>query len=399
MLRRALNVDESPEVRRNITLVTGARLITNSSYRFTLPFLAIIAKGLDVNVAQFGVAIAVSELVGLLAPFLGRTVDRLGQRAAMGMGLIGVAAGATLAAASQNLFMFGLALVLMGQSSILYLLGMGAWIAQRVPYERRGRVTGITEISWALGLLIGVSSLGLVTAATNWRVAYGLAAAATVAVAIAVIMRVEGAPAVRDIDQPMIHAPIRLSRSAKLVLLGAFALTVASQSLFVTFGTWLKEEHGFSETTLSAMAFALGAGELAASLLSAKYADRWGKERSMAWGAALMVPAAIALAVGHATMAVGLIAFVVAIVGFEFSIVSAIPIGSQLIASSPARGLGLLIGAETLGRSFVSIPATRAYANHGMAWPAAICAVAATCTTLAVLAGHRAEHRAVPVTR
>ena len=56
------------------------------------------------------------------------------------------------------------------QGNTTFYLGIGSWIAHHVPYERRGRVTGLIEVSWAFGLLLGVSTMGLVTAATNWRV-------------------------------------------------------------------------------------------------------------------------------------------------------------------------------------------------------------------------------------
>ena len=41
-----------------------ARLATNAVYRFAPPFLATIARGLDVDLADLGVALAVTELPG-----------------------------------------------------------------------------------------------------------------------------------------------------------------------------------------------------------------------------------------------------------------------------------------------------------------------------------------------
>ena len=68
--------------------------------------------------------------------------------------------------------MLAIALVLLGQGNTTFYLGIGTWIAMHVPYERRGKVTGLIEVSWAFGLLLGVSTMGLVTAASNWRVGY-----------------------------------------------------------------------------------------------------------------------------------------------------------------------------------------------------------------------------------
>ncbi|HEY5423115.1 MAG TPA: hypothetical protein VIK05_06590, partial [Ilumatobacteraceae bacterium] len=59
----------------------------------------------------------------------------------------------------------------------------------------------------------------------------------------------------------------------------------------------------------------------------------------------------------------------------EFSVVSAISLGTGLVPGSPARGLGLLIGVDTVGRAVMSVPATRLYTDHGIGWPAAMSAV------------------------
>jgi len=94
------------------------------------------------------------------------------------------------------------------------------------------------------------------------------------------------------------------------------------------------------------------------------------------------MPSAIGLALGHAHLAIGLPFLILAIAGFEFSVVSAIPMGTRIVPGSPARGMALMLGAGTFGRASASIPATRLYAAHGVVWPAVMCAGLATATTL-----------------
>jgi predicted MFS family arabinose efflux permease len=150
---------------------------------------------------------------------------------------------------------------------------------------------------------------------------------------------------------------------------GVFALMAASQCLFVTFGTWLKDTFGLGAAALSAVTFALGGVELVASVGAARRADARGKEASAALGAALMVPAMGALALWHGQLGVGIVLLAIILLGFEFAIVSALPIGTQLIEGAPARGLGLMLGAGTLGRALTSIAATRLYTAHGIGGP------------------------------
>ena len=66
MLNRLLDESFDPEIRRNITAVTIARLVANAAYRFAPLFLATIARGFDVSLSTLGFAIFVSNFPALL---------------------------------------------------------------------------------------------------------------------------------------------------------------------------------------------------------------------------------------------------------------------------------------------------------------------------------------------
>ncbi|MFZ4721032.1 MAG: MFS transporter [Ilumatobacteraceae bacterium] len=384
MLQRALDETYPAEVRRHITGLTLARTTANACFRFTPAFLATIAAGQGVSLDRIGIAVAISELSGLVSPAMGIVAERLHRRTAMWAGLLGVGLGTGLAAVSTNLVVFAIALVTIAQSKVLFDLGLAAWLSDRVPFDRRGRVIGLTETSWALGLLLGVTTMGLVTAATNWRVGYAVGAVAVVALAAYVSRVVEDDPAGQGHADRRAAGSGRMSRRGWVVMAGTFCLMSASQALFVTFSSWLKDHFGFTDTGISVVAFCLGFGELAASLSAAKFSDRWGKERSAAGGAAVMVPAALLLVVLHDHVALGLPLLLLAIVAFEFAIVSVIPVATETVPGSPAKGMAFSLGAGTVGRATMSGVATRVYVDHGMAWPAALCAVFATGTIVAM---------------
>lgn len=392
MLGRLLDDSFPDEVRANVTILTAGRMAANSAYRFAGPFLGTIAAGLDVSLPKIGIALAVAELSGLLGPFTGRLVDRLGPRRAMVAGLSGVTAGAVLAGSAGHVATFGAALFLLSWSYSMYSIGLGSWIAGHVDYARRSRVVGLTETSWAFALLVGVSLMGLITGWSSWRVAYVAVAAAAMAMALNVRIRL--APEQRPAPTSTVGAVGKVGRSGALAMIGMFGLSSAAQTLFVTFGSWLKDDHGFSATKLAAVTFGLGAFELGASLTSAHRTDQWGKERSVAGAAAMMVPATVVLAVAHHTLAVGLAATVVGITMFEFAIVSAMAIGSVLVRGSAARGLALVISSATVGRSAASMPATKLYDRFGIAAPAVMAAGLACLTVVCFSARARAERLA-----
>lgn len=380
MLQRALDDSYSLEVRRNITLLTIARTAANACFRFAPAFLATIASGLDVSLDRLGVALAISELSGLLSVVTGAVGERLHRRTAMWAGLVGVAVGATLAASSPHVVVFVIALIVIAQSKTLFDLGLGAFIADRVPYERRGRVMGITETSWAGGLLIGVTLMGLVTAATSWRIGYGVGAAAVIALAGLVARSVPDDPAEHGHAQRKELLRGRISRRGWLVVLSAFCLMAASQAMFVTFSSWLKDEFGMTDFGISVVVFGMGFGELIASTSAARFSDLWGKERAAAIGAGIMIPSALLVAVGHEHIGIGLPMLIVAIAAFEFAVVSFIPLGTEVVPGAPARGMAVMFTFGTLGRATAAIPATSLYVRHGMTWPPLLSAVLAAAT-------------------
>ena len=312
----------------------------------------------------------VSELSGLASPFVGRYVDRLRHRSAMLLGLGGTALGATMAAIAPNPVFFALGITFMCTTKLLFDLGLGAWIADHVPYERRSRVVGVTETAWALGLLIGVSAMGVATALTSWRGGYALGAVGVVVMMIVIATRVASEPRivhVREIGH--VH---RVTGRGWIVVGTSYCLMAASQCVFVTFGAWLGDEFGYGPAGIAAVGFGLGAVELFATLNSATRTDAWGKERSIAMGSFLMLPAGVLLAVGSTHLVIGLAAVAFYLMGFEFAVVSMLPIATQLVKNSPGTGMGWVLGGGTLGRASMSLVATAAYANFGISAPALI---------------------------
>jgi predicted MFS family arabinose efflux permease len=388
--------EDEPEVRNNVGALTVARLTANACYRFAPPFLATISRGIDVSLDEIGIALATAELAGLISPLTARGVDRLSRRTAMVGGLVGVAAGTALAASSHGLVMFAVALVVLAQSKVVFDLGLGSWIADHVPYQRRSRIVGLTETSWAFGLLIGVSLMGLATGLTSWRGGYLVGAGAVAWMAIVIARRLprerhHAEIASQSAAADALDTRVRISGRVWLVMVGAFTLMAASQSLFVTFGSWLEDSFEFTPAALSAVVFGLGLGELLASVTSARRTDAWGKENSTAVGALIMVPTGLALALAHQHLALALLVLAIGIAGFEFAIVSLLALGSTLVAGSPARGLGLMLAGGTMGRAVASIPATRLYERHGMAWPALLSAGFAALTFAAMMAARSGE--------
>lgn len=396
MTGRLLDASYSSEVRTSLALLTLARLGGNSVYRFAPPFLAVIAADLDVSLTTLGAVLAVSELVGLAGPLIGSLSERLPRRTAMAGGLLCVGGGAALAGAGTGPIMLAAGLVVVSLSKILFDVSLVGWVAERVPYAQRGRAIGLTETSWAGGLLVGVPIMGLITAAASWRWGYAAAALAVAALAVSLRRRLPQAVSPRAARATSETGGASRSRlgAGWLLIVTLGTMMASSQAVIVVFGSWLEDEHGFGVLGVAAVVVALGAAELVSSLVTASRADRLGKARAVALGVGVMVPAALALAVLGNVLPIGLLALVLFIAGFEFAIVSSIPMSTELLPGLPGAGMGMAIGAGTLGRAVISIPATAAYEWAGI-WPAALLACALATSTLVTVLWYRRVHPAL----
>ena len=368
MLNRLLDDSFDKEIRRNITAVTVARLVANAAYRFAPLFLATIARGFDVSLSTLGFAIFVSELSGFASPFAGRIVDRLTHRNSMVLGLIGSAIGCTIAAVSTSPLMFAVGVTVLALTKQSFDLGLGAWIADHVPYNQRGKIVGLTETAWALGLLVGVSIMGLITAATNWRIGFAFAVLCLVVSMFVIFNRVTNEARVPHESRST--TPQRITGNSWLVVFAMFCIMCSAQNLFVTFGAWLEDEFQFGAARLAVAGFSLGLVELVASVSSSRQTDKWGKERSIALGALLVIPGGIFLCLGSNNLIIGLIGVFIYFLGFEFSVVSLLSLATSLVPNSPGTGLGWVLGAGTLGRAVMAIIATHLFESFGVQGPA-----------------------------
>jgi predicted MFS family arabinose efflux permease len=378
VLGRTLD-DSYPEaIRRDVTTIAVARLSGHALYRYVGPFIAVVARGLDVTVTELGVALTITGSTGFAAPLIGRLVDRISRRAAIAWGLGGCSAGGFVAATSTSLVWFTVGLAMIASLGMVLVVGAGAWIVDHVPFERRGRIVGLVETAWALGLLVGVSTLGLVTALSSWRWAYVVGASVAAGVAVVAWRRIGSETPDRRAPEP-VETPVaavitRMSRAGWFAVLGVVGLVCASEALFVTFGAWLKDDFDVNDGVLAAATFALGAMELGASSLSSMRTDRWGKERSVIGGALVMAVAAVGLLTLQDWALPGMVAVAIFIGCFEFSIVSAIPIAGDLVPGNPARGIALLMASSAIGRGITTIPTTWLYDRHGIGASAALAA-------------------------
>lgn len=387
MFARTIDNDYAPIVRHNLDRLVWGRLVSNACYRFAPPFIAVIARGLDVSVSQMGIALMIGEFAGLLSPIFGRIVDRSNRLVVMMAGIIGITAAVIGAATSFTVIQFAISMCVLSGSKVLFDTALIVWVNDHVPYERRGRIVGVIETSWALSLFVGVAIMGIATALISWRAGF---------IVGAIGMLITGSLIASSLPRHEAHAPVSTHTKGKVPARGyfvfacAFLLMGASQCLGITFGPWFEDEFNFSSFAIIAVVVVLGIFELVSSVGSARVTDRWGKEISVRRGSLLMVVATLAMAASPHVSFVAVPMLILFILGFEFALVSMLPLAANIVPTAGGIGLGLTVGAGTCGRAVFSTVATSLYDAVGPVGPALIAGALSAVAVLMMAAYQRA---------
>lgn len=373
-----------PEVRRGLPVLVGGRFAGNVGIRFAYPFLPAIARGLGISADTAGLALTIRELSGLAAPAAGRAIDRGRRRAGLLVGLVGCAAGLALAGAASGFFWFTVAVTGFGTAKMAYDTAMSTWIGDHVPWDRRGQVVGLGEVSWAASLLVAVPLLGLAIDAWGWRSAFFVVAGANLLAAVAV-------PATIAPDPP---AGTVASNRLRLLpgALGLYAtmglLSFGIQLVVVSYGFWLEDDFGWSIPTIGIASILLGVGELCGTGTMILLADRLGKRRTLLIGTAALVPPLALLGTAGSSGLVGIALLAVAVTAFELAFVSGLPLITELDPDARGAGVGMALALVTVARAVGTIGGTTLYVRTGMGWTgltaAVTIALAGVVTLLAV---------------
>ncbi len=371
-------------MRRILATVLYARLLINAQFRIVYPFLPVISRGLGLPLETTALLVGVRSLAGITSPLYGWLADRGDRRVVMLGGLALLAAGAALVAVAPGFGVALIAFVLLGFSKAAYDPAAQAYVSDAVPYERRGRALGITELSWAGSWLIGVPLAGLLIARFGWQSPFAVIAALAV-LGIFVTLRLR--PVARSesaADAPAADVQVGphkrlawLNWPTAAMLAVSVLVVTANENLFMVYGAWFESRFGLPVATLGMVSIVISVAELAAAGASAGIVDRVGKHRALLVGLMLNALAYLLLPRIAGTLAVTMTAMAVVAMTSEFAIVSALPLVSEL--APQARGTVMATNAAliSIGVMIVSVLAPRLWSSGGLALTTAVSAAMA----------------------
>lgn len=314
-------------------------------------FLPAIARGSGLSVEALGRVIFARDMTGLLGPAAGGVVRRVGPWRTM------VWAG-VLGAIGMLLVPFGvvgiaIGLVLWGLCRTSFIIGLNSWLGDAVAYERRGRATGLIELTWAAAALIGLPAMGVLIDQVGWWMAPTLLGILGLPFAF-LMARIESEASVGPATAG--QRSITLSRNSIVALVALALMTGAAQFLLFTHGLWLESTYDFDPAQVGFAIVAVGAAEAVASYGTSLITDRLGKRNGVIAGTTVLALALAGFAALPAPqLVIGLGLLVLAFLGFEFAIVSSIAMVSELEPEGRSTVIGRSVGLSTIARAGVSL--------------------------------------------
>ncbi len=351
--------DFRPEVAKALPYLMAQRFIGNIGMRYAYTFLPAIARPTGLSIEAITRIFAVRDLTGLASPLLGRTSDRLGAtKVIVASSLLG-AVGLCLAAIGP----VGLAIgfFLFGLGKIGTDVATNAWIADEVAFERRGKITGIVELTWAAAALIGLPLVGLLISWVGWWSASLALGAISLPLTLRISQMNDDPP-----NEPRPRVRPTFTTAVVATLVAVAGLTASSQMLLVGHGLWLDDTYGFDPAQVGFAIVTVGLIEAVASLGSSSVTDRLGKRASIVLGATVLIVASGWLAISSSPpIALGLLLLALAFLGFEFAFVSSLPLISELDPTARAEMIGIGLGISTATRAVGSLLGGWLYVRSG----------------------------------
>ncbi|HET7009854.1 MAG TPA: MFS transporter [Anaerolineales bacterium] len=375
------------------------RTVINTAYRMVYPFLPAIARGLNVDVQAVTLAITARSSLGIAAPLLGSSADRSGQKRSMVAGLALAGLGLTLVALSPSYGTVFVALLGTAVGRILFDPAMQAYLADRVSYAQRGLAIAATELGWSLPYLIGMPLVGWLMARQGWASPFPWLAFGTLGTAALLAWMLPADPGRPSAGPSMVsHLQSVLRHPAAIAgLVFSLLASFANESVSIVFGLWMENSFGLQVAALGAASAVIGMAELGGEGLVAILADRLGKRRAVALGIILNSLAGLALPVVGTTTAGALVALFVFYITFEFTIVSSLPLMTELVPAARATTMSANISAISVGRSLGALTGPSLFAGGILANASA--SVGLNLAALAVLVLFVREDHGPHVTR
>ncbi|MFC2055930.1 MFS transporter [Chloroflexota bacterium] len=356
-----MNIKRS--LRVQIPVFVVIRTVLNTAIRMVYPFLPLIGRGMGVDLVKLSRAVTLRSASGVFGPLLGTVADTRGRRSGMllGVSLFTVGVGLMVFWSSYTTFAFMLVLSLLGV--LTFLPSMQAYLGDRVPYRQRAMALALTEISWSLGFIIGVPIVAFLISRGGWTAPFPFLMGAGVLAMAALLWMLprdrseDGSPAMpwQNLRKVLTYRPALAG-----IIIG-ITISASNELVNLIFGVWLEDSFGVRITALAAASMVIGVSELSGEVLVIGITDRMGKRRAIEIGLLLNSLVALGLPFLGTSMAGALVGLFFFYLTFEFTIVSSLPLMTEILPVARATMMAVFVSGTSVGRAFGDILAVPLY--------------------------------------
>ena len=349
-------------LRFQLIVFTAIRTIFNTLHRMVYPFLAIFARSLGVDLTTFSYALTARSVLGTFGPFAASVADRRGRRFGMLLGATLFTVGAAVVVFWPTFAGLSISLILATLGKYIFDPGMQAYLSDHVPYKRRGRTIAITEFGWSLAFIAGVPLMGFLISRNGWMAPFPLMAllGGLIIASLFWMLPKEDRSATANRSRDNFRLVFTSLPALTGLAIGLFA-SAANEQVNLIFGVWLEDSFGLKIAALGAASAIIGISELSAEGLVAAFVDRIGKPRAVALGLAVNSLAALALPFIGRTEVGALVGLFFFYISFEFTLVSSIPLMTELLPTARATMMAFNVAALSMGRAIGAFLAPRLY--------------------------------------
>ena len=358
-------MDINKKTWRQLSITTVIRTVYSTGFRMVFPYQPILMKGLGIELAQMTRLIAGQSLVGIFSPFLASMADTRGRKTGMLTGMILFCLGSLVVVFQPTVLGFFLFLVLSLLGKSIFDPSIQAYFGDHTPYQRRGFVLAISEMSWSMSFFIGMPVIGFLMSQFGLLAPF-LALGVLGVISFLVVIVIIPPDPVLTTERPSLltYFSLVFHSGPALAGLGVMLLICfANQLVNVVFGVWLNESYGLQIAALGGASAVIGISELIGEGGVSLISDRLSKQKAVLFGVIGNILASILLPFLGGTIWGAYLGLFLFYLTFEFTIVSVIPLMTEVLPEARATVMALNIASASLGRGLGSLIAAPLYAG------------------------------------
>jgi predicted MFS family arabinose efflux permease len=370
-----------------ITITTFSKLLFNITRRLIYPFAPEFARGLNVDLSAITSIIAINQATSVLGPIGASFADKYGYRLLMlfSLGLLTIG---TLAAGLIPIYsVLVICLFLAGLAKSIFDPSLQAFIANFVPFEKRGRIIGITELAWAGSTLVGIPLSGMIIERFSWQTPFSIIGGFSL-VCFFIVLNIM--PKDKKRIKPS-ESKARMMTNWKTIIKNkrvlsilsfAFFMSLANDNLFVIYGAWLEHSYSLSLAAIGFGTVFIGLSEVLGEGCTVFFSDRIGLKKSIVIGAVLCTGAYFLLPILNIGLGYVLAGLFLVFFTFEFTIVTSMSLTTELVPELRASTMSAFFAIGGIGRVIGAFSGGIIWSNFGLL---PICLISGFCTLVALI--------------